>query len=119
VGFPSNDFGQQEPGSDKEIADFCRLTYDVKFPMFSKTSVAGARANPFYRDLAQRTSKTPQWNFHKYLIDRSGQQVLSFDSRVAPDDPALQHRRIHRRGPLSGARSLPSHPESSLSPGEP
>lgn len=92
VGFPSNDFGQQEPGSDKEIADFCRLTYDVKFPMFSKTSVAGARANPFYRDLAQRTGKTPQWNFHKYLIDRSGQQVLSFDSRVTPDDPALQAR---------------------------
>lgn len=92
VGFPSNDFGQQEPGSDKEIADFCRLTYDVKFPMFAKSTVAGPRANPFYRELARRTGKTPQWNFHKYLIDRSGQRVLSFDSRVTPDDPALQAR---------------------------
>lgn len=92
VGFPSNDFGQQEPGTDKEIADFCRLTYDVKFPMFSKTRVAGARANALFRALAQRTGQAPQWNFHKYLIDRSGKQVLSFDSRIAPDDPALQAR---------------------------
>lgn len=92
VGFPSNDFGDQEPGSDREIADFCRLTYGVQFPMFAKTTVAGKHANPLYAQLAKATGTEPQWNFHKYLIDRSGQQVLSFGSRVKPDDKALLAR---------------------------
>ncbi len=92
VGFPSNDFGEQEPGSNEEIADFCRLTYGVQFPMFAKASVVGANASPFYTQLAKASGKTPQWNFHKYLIDRSGRQVLSFASRVKPDDPALLAR---------------------------
>ena len=89
VGFPSNDFGSQDPGSNKEIADFCRLTYGVKFPMFAKSEVVGAGTNPLYRQLAAATGEKPKWNFHKYLIDRSGKQVLSFGSRVKPDDPAL------------------------------
>ena len=55
IGFPSNDFGEQEPGSEKEIADFCRLTYGIEFPMLSKTSVTGKDANPFYRNLAEVT----------------------------------------------------------------
>ena len=92
VGFPSNDFGDQEPGSDREIAEFCRLTYGVKFPMFAKTTVAGKHANPLYAQLAKVTGTEPQWNFHKYLIDRSGQQVLSFGSRVKPEDGALLAR---------------------------
>lgn len=92
VGFPSNDFGNQEPGSDREIAEFCRLTYGVKFPMFAKTTVVGKNANPFYAQLAKATGSEPQWNFHKYLIDRSGQQVLSFGSRVKPEDRALLAR---------------------------
>jgi glutathione peroxidase len=92
VGFPSNDFGDQEPGSDREIAEFCRLTYGVKFPMFAKTTVIGKNANPLYAQLAKATGTEPQWNFHKYLIDRSGQQVLSFGSRVKPDDRALLAR---------------------------
>ncbi|MCM8594175.1 glutathione peroxidase [Accumulibacter sp.] len=89
VGFPSNDFGDQEPGTNQEIAEFCRLTYGVKFPMFAKTSVVGQAANPLYVELARVTGQTPQWNFHKYLIDRSGQRVLSFSSRVKPDDKSL------------------------------
>lgn len=89
VGFPSNDFGQQEPGSAKEIKDFCEGTYGVKFPMYSKTSVIGARAHPFYKELAAATGRSPQWNFHKYLIDRSGTRVQSFDSQVRPDDRRL------------------------------
>lgn len=89
VGFPSNDFGEQEPGSNQEIADFCRLTYGVQFPMFAKATVLGANASPFFAQLAEASGKEPQWNFHKYLIDRSGRQVLSFDSRVKPDDPEL------------------------------
>jgi glutathione peroxidase len=92
VGFPSNDFGDQEPGSDREIAEFCRLTYGVKFPMFVKTTVVGKHANPLYAQLAKVTGTEPQWNFHKYLIDRSGQQVLSFGSRVKPEDRALLAR---------------------------
>ena len=89
LGFPSNDFGQQEPGSTKEIADFCRLTYGVKFPMFGKVSIAPPATQPFYEALIRTTGKRPQWNFHKYLIDRSGKRVLSFDSQVSPDSPEL------------------------------
>lgn len=89
VGFPSNDFGSQEPGSNKEIADFCRLTYGVKFPMFAKSAVVGAAINPLYRQLATITGERPRWNFHKYLIDRSGTRVSSFSSKVTPEDPAF------------------------------
>src|SRR5881628_3223175 len=89
LGFPSNDFGGQEPGSNKEIASFCVNQYAIDFPMFSKTSVQGSQANPFYAELTRTTGKAPRWNFHKYLIDRSGKQVQSFDTRVAPDDVRL------------------------------
>jgi glutathione peroxidase len=89
LGFPSNDFGKQEPGSDKEIADFCTNTYAVKFPMFSKSTVVGSGRNPLYTDLAKATGQSPQWNFHKYLIDRSGKVVQSFDSDVTPQSKQL------------------------------
>jgi glutathione peroxidase len=86
LGFPSNDFGGQEPGSNQEIAAFCVNQYAVDFPMFAKTEL---KRNPLYADLARATRAAPRWNFHKYLIDRSGREVLSFDTRVAPDDPKL------------------------------
>ncbi len=89
LGFPANDFGGQEPGSNKEIAQFCRVNYGVTFPMFAKTSVAGANANPFYRELAARTGKPPRWNFHKYLLDRVGRPVAAFESAVEPADPRV------------------------------
>jgi glutathione peroxidase len=89
LGFPSNDFGQQEPGSSKEIADLCFNTYGVKFPMFSKTVVSGAKRNALYESLAKATGKTPKWNFHKYLIDRSGKVIASFPSDVTPDNKSL------------------------------
>ncbi|MBL8425440.1 MAG: glutathione peroxidase [Candidatus Accumulibacter phosphatis] len=92
VGFPSNDFGDQEPGSNREIAEFCRLTYGVQFPMFAKATVVGKNASPLYAQLAKATGDAPQWNFHKYLIDRSGTRVLSFGSRVKPDDRELVAR---------------------------
>jgi glutathione peroxidase len=63
LGFPSNDFGEQEPGSDKEIADFCRLTYGVEFPMVAKTTVKGKDANPFYLKLAEITGSKPKLEF--------------------------------------------------------
>jgi glutathione peroxidase len=86
LGFPANDFGGQEPGSNKQIAEFCQVNYGVTFPVFAKTSVAGANANPLYRDLAARTGKAPRWNFHKYLIDRTGEPVAAFESKVDPMD---------------------------------
>lgn len=92
VGFPSNDFGGQEPGSNAEIAEFCRLTYGIRFPMFAKVKVVGGGASAFYLQLARLGGEAPQWNFHKYLIDRSGTRVLSFGSRVKPDDRELLAR---------------------------
>jgi glutathione peroxidase len=89
LGFPSNDFGGQEPGSNKEIADFCERTYKVKFPLVEKSGVTEANANPVFKELARSTGEWPKWNFHKYLIDRSGTKVVSFSTKVTPDDPAL------------------------------
>ena len=89
LGFPSNDFGGQEPGSNKEIAKFCELNYGVTFPMFSKTTVAKGAVNPFYERLASASKSKPRWNFHKYLVDRRGEKVLAYESAVTPDDPKL------------------------------
>jgi glutathione peroxidase len=89
LGFPSNDFGKQEPGNATEIADFCFNTYGVRFPMFTKSSVVGKAANPLFASLAQATGKAPAWNFHKYLIDRQGKPVASFASEVTPSDASL------------------------------
>ncbi len=88
LGFPSNDFSQ-EPGSSKEIADFCENTFGVKFPMFTKTTVSGAGASPLFVDLRQRTGQAPKWNFHKYVIGRDGQTVQSFGSSTDPQDRAF------------------------------
>lgn len=90
LGFPSNDFGKQEPGDSKQIADFCFNTYGVKFPMFEKSVVSGSAANPLFKELAAATGKSPQWNFHKYLIGRNGQVVASYASDTEPNDPKLQ-----------------------------
>ena len=89
LGFPSNDFGGQEPGGNREIAKFCRLTYGVEFPMFAKSNVIGSKRSALYTELARRTGVAPRWNFHKYLIDRSGGRVFSFESSVKPDDKRL------------------------------
>lgn len=89
LGFPSNDFGQQEPGTSKEIADFCFNTYGVKFPMFAKSSVKGEKVNPFYAQLIKATGTTPKWNFYKYLIDRNGKVLASYASTTTPDDKGL------------------------------
>ena len=89
LGFPANDFGGQEPGSNKEIAQFCRLNYGITFPVLAKTAVVGKNANPLFRELAAKTGKPPRWNFHKYLLDRTGQPVAAFESAVEPTDPRL------------------------------
>lgn len=89
LGFPSNDFGNQEPGSSKQIADLCFNTYGVKFPMFVKSSVKGKTANPLYVELIKATGTTPKWNFYKYLIDRQGQVIDSYTSLTTPEDSKL------------------------------
>lgn len=92
LGFPSNDFGNQEPGSSKEIAEFCENTFGVRFPMFAKSRVtasAGTVMNPLFADLAKRTGSAPKWNFHKYLVARDGQSVVSFASDVDPGSRAF------------------------------
>ncbi|MBA3594728.1 MAG: glutathione peroxidase [Polaromonas sp.] len=88
LGFPSNDFSQ-ETGSNKDIADFCENTFGVKFPMFAKSSVTGKAANPLYRQLADQSGSAPRWNFHKYVVSRDGQEIISFGSNVAPDSSAF------------------------------
>jgi len=89
LGFPANDFGAQEPGSNKEIAQFCRVNYGITFPVFAKTTVVGANANPLFRTLATKTGKPPRWNFHKYLLDKSGEPVAAFESAVEPEDKRI------------------------------
>ena len=90
LGFPSNDFGQQEPGSAEEIAQFCKLTYDVTFPMFEKVvTKSGAGQSPIYTFLGQ-SGHLPAWNFSKYVVDKQGKITAFFPSEVTPEDPTLR-----------------------------
>jgi len=91
LGFPSNDFGSQEPRSNKEIAEFCESTFNVKFPMFAKSVVKPGlpNANPLFVELAKATDSTPKWNFHKYLVGRDGEPAAAFTSLTSPESPKL------------------------------
>ena len=90
LGFPSNDFGQQEPGTAEEIAQFCRLTYDVTFPMFEKVvTMRAPEQSPIYAFLGQ-SGHLPAWNFSKYVVDKQGHVVAFFPSEVTPEDPKLR-----------------------------
>ena len=91
LGFPANDFGGQEPGSNDEIAAFCEKNYGVSFPLFAKISVKGSDAHPLFKQLAA-LSEEPTWNFTKFLVDRQGRFVERFDPRTAPEDPKLADR---------------------------
>jgi len=112
LGFPANNFGAQEPGSNEEIAEFCSLTYSVKFPMFEKISVVGDDQHPLYKELtgaAPRAQGDPDafrdrlkgfgmtpnqdpdvlWNFEKFLVGKNGDVVARFAPTMSPDDPAV------------------------------
>ena len=90
LGFPSNDFGGQEPGTAEEIATFCKTKYDVSFPLFEKgVTKAGPTQSPVYQFLGT-TGNLPGWNFSKYVIDKKGQVVAFFPSKVTPDAPELK-----------------------------
>jgi glutathione peroxidase len=89
LGVPCNDFGSQEPGTEAEIQSFCSTRYKVDFPLTAKNAVVGRDAHPFYRWAVEQKAAAPRWNFHKYLIDGSGNLAASFDSAVTPDDAKL------------------------------
>lgn len=92
LGFPANNFMSQEPGSNEEIATFCKSKYSVTFPMFAKISVKGDDVHPLYKQLNGLKAPAggePSWNFTKFLIDRNGNAVMRFDPKVRPDDEAL------------------------------
>ncbi len=89
LGFPSNDFFGQEPGTEEEIQEFCRLTYSIKFPMFEKVTVKEGEAHPFFAALADASGTYPTWNFHKFLIGRHGNFVAEFSPRTQPNDEDL------------------------------
>jgi len=91
LGFPSNDFGEQEPGTGEEIAQFCKLTYDVTFPMFAKVvTMPGPQQSPVYR-LLGASGHLPQWNFAKYLIGKDGKVIAFYPSDVTPESPQLRN----------------------------
>ena len=91
LGFPSNDFGGQEPGTATEIRQFCSLNYDVTFPLFEKVvTKAGAAQSPVYANLQKQSGDLPSWNFAKYLVGKDGKVVKFYKSDVKPDDAALR-----------------------------
>ena len=89
LGFPSNDFLGQEPGTEEQIQEFCRLTYSIKFPMFEKVTVKKGDAHPFFDKLASASGTYPTWNFHKFLIGRNGELISEFSPRTQPYDQDL------------------------------
>ena len=91
LGFPSNDFGGQEPGSPAEIRDFCTKNYQVTFPLFEKVvTKSGSGQSPLYANLEKQSGELPKWNFSKYLVDKSGKVIKFYGSKVTPDDAALR-----------------------------
>jgi glutathione peroxidase len=92
LGFPANDFGAQEPGTDEQIAQFCQRSYGVSFPMFAKISVRGSGMHPLYADLTSQPAPVGgpiMWNFQKYLVDRAGNVVAKFSTQTEPNDARL------------------------------
>lgn len=89
LGFPANNFGGQEPGSNQQIADFCQKNYGVDFQMFSKVSVKGNDQHPLYQWLREQTGQEPSWNFSKYLVDENGKVIGFYPSDVNPMDPQI------------------------------
>jgi glutathione peroxidase len=89
LGFPSNEFGAQEPGTAEEIQTFCETKFGVKFPMFEKIATQGAAQSPVYQFLTAQHAP-PKWNFHKYLVGKNGEVLASFPSKVAPDSAELR-----------------------------
>jgi len=107
LGVPSNDFGNQEPGTEDEIKTFCEVNFDIGFPMTSKVRVTGEDAHPFYKWAAGQVGPagTPRWNFHKYLIGPEGELVGWFSTPTAPTSDKVSgaiEAQLSRAGPAGG-----------------
>lgn len=89
LGFPANNFGFQEPGTNEEIKTFCSAKYNVTFPMYSKVSVKGSDITPLYKFLTGTKGGDVKWNFTKFLADKDGKVIGRFESAVTPDSPEL------------------------------
>lgn len=89
LGFPSNDFGAQEPGTEAEIKTFCDVNYQVTFPLYAKVATMGAGQSPVYQFLTAAHGE-PKWNFHKYLVGKNGEVIRAFPTGVEPDDGGLR-----------------------------
>jgi glutathione peroxidase len=89
LGFPSNDFGAQEPGTEDDIKSFCSTNYQVTFPLYAKVGTKGAGQSPVYRFLTAKHGE-PKWNFHKYLVGKNGEVIQAFPTNVEPDDAGLR-----------------------------
>ena len=89
LGFPANNFGGQEPGTNDEIKTFCSTKYNVTFPIYAKSSVKGADINPLYKYLTETKGGDVKWNFTKFLADRNGNVIARFESAVTPDSAEL------------------------------
>ncbi|MBN1249196.1 MAG: glutathione peroxidase [Anaerolineae bacterium] len=99
LGFPSNQFANQEPGTESEIREFCQVNYGVTFPMFAKIDVNGAGAHPLYKFLKQEASgalgiKAIKWNFTKFLVDREGRVLERFEPNIVPKDMAPRIEKV-------------------------
>lgn len=92
LGFPSNAFGGQEPGGNRKIAEFCQANFGVTFPVFAKVETTPLSKAPVFASLVAATGAAPKWNFHKYLIDRTGKRVESFESGVEPQSAKFVQR---------------------------
>ena len=89
LGFPSNDFGGQEPGSESEIKQFCSANYKITFPLYAKVKVKGDAKAPVYQFLTAKHGE-PKWNFHKYLVGKDGQVIKAFPAKMQPDDKEIR-----------------------------
>lgn len=95
IGFPANNFGEQEPGTDEEIQQFCKVRYGVTFPLASKVDVVGAQAHPLFKWLTNKEENGVlnakiKWNFTKFLLDENGKLIASFESNVTPESEEIQ-----------------------------
>jgi glutathione peroxidase len=106
LGFPSNDFGGQEPGTAREIRTFCSTTYGVTFPVFEKGPVKGEERSDVYRLLTEHLEE-PSWNFTKYLVGRDGRVLARFAPKTEPDDPELRRAVEEALGPAGGRAAVP------------
>ncbi|VAW98523.1 Glutathione peroxidase @ Thioredoxin peroxidase [hydrothermal vent metagenome] len=98
LGFPSNDFANQEPGDEKQVQEFCRLTYGVKFPMFAKSKVKKQHADPVFKTLGELSGTYPKWNFYKFLLDRDGNIVDTYSSLTNPSSITDQIESLLQQG---------------------